>query len=341
MKFSSNPLDGVHVGSTGKKKNNAILDSQGNVLLNRQGREWSENDQLPYDLLMKGMDYRYQAELLNYQNEYNSPEQQALRMRQAGINPDLVGTSNNPSASSNASAPNTQLNEGAETARKMQYAQQFIELIPQAVKLYTDMKSFEQSNQLSDLQIAQGVQALGDNEVMKQFTLEDLQSAVSMPQANLSHIKNKKLRSKVDDYIFSLVSDASNRDYAKGLVYDKKKRAESNRQGFLGLLSSFGFDVEDDIFVSVLREFNDVLYGSQQAKNKYDKDYYSNVSGSDDAKLHKTETSKKTTVAENDVMADLFKKASDKLDSKEPKEQITGAIMYLVLSLMRSKAGVQ
>lgn len=332
MKFTSNPLSGVSV----QGKN--IVGADGQSLLKRHGVAWDENDQIGYDLLMKSMDYRYQSDLLNYQNEYNSPEQQAIRMRQAGINPDLVGTANNPSATSSASAPSTQLKGGDVVARNIGIAKDFINVIPQAFQIYEQMRSLGQTSSLRDIEILKGIQSIGDSEVSRQFTLDDLKSAVSMPQADLTHINNKKLRRRVDDYIFSLVSDASNRDYAQSLVYDKKRSAESNRQGFLKLLGEFGYNIDDKLFVDVLREFNDVIFGEKKSVSKYNKSYHDSLDGSQQAATENKQLEKAEKVAENDMMAELMKRANKKFDSGDAKEQIIGAIMFIGLSLIQNSS---
>lgn len=43
-----------------------------------------------------------ELDIMEYQNFYNSPEQQAIRMRQAGLNPDLQGIENHSSAGASA-----------------------------------------------------------------------------------------------------------------------------------------------------------------------------------------------------------------------------------------------
>lgn len=62
---------------------------------------------LQYQHDLAAAQYSAEMQLMMYQNMYNSPEAQAKRMRQAGLNPDLAGVSGEPSAglSGNVTTP--------------------------------------------------------------------------------------------------------------------------------------------------------------------------------------------------------------------------------------------
>ena len=53
-------------------------------------------------LLSKAVDLEAEKYLMDYENEYNSPINQAIRMRQAGLNPDLQGVAQHTAASGSA-----------------------------------------------------------------------------------------------------------------------------------------------------------------------------------------------------------------------------------------------
>lgn len=334
--FSSNPLSGVHIGNTGKKKNNAIIGPNGEVLLQRKGTDWSENDQLGYDLLMKSMDYQYQADLLNYQNEYNSPLEQVKRDREAGINSDLQQISSTPSASSSASAPSTQLNEGAERQRSLSIAKSFFDVLPQAVSMYTQMKSSIVDSQMKQVDLARSVDALARHEIGTQFTLDDLNSSISLPAPELSHYRSKRLRQAISDRIFRYVYDGSDRSLAKGIVYDARHSAERHRQDFLGLLGNYGFSIDDDTFVGVLREFNDVLFGSQKSANKDKMEYHDNRDSASLADTENKEVRKRNLEADNDILADILSRSNRLMKSDKAGDKLKGGLLFFICFLMQN-----
>lgn len=337
--FSNNPLSGVKLGNSKGKKNgsdNAILGPNGEVLLKRQGTDWSENDQIGYDLLMKSMDYDYQAALLNYQNEYNSPVEQVKRMREAGLNPDLQSVSNTPSASSSATAPSTQLNEGAERARNMSIAKSFFDVLPQAVSMYTQMKSSIIDSQMKQVDLARSIDALARHEIGTQFTLEDLNTTTNLPTPDLSHYRGKRLRQAISDRIFRYVYDGSDRSIAKGIVYDARHSAERNRQDFLGLLGSYGFSLDDDTFIGVLREFNDVLYGSQKSANADKKEYHDTRDFGKLADTENKEVDKRNLEADNDILADILSRSNKLMKSDKPADKLKGGLLFFICFLMQN-----
>lgn len=334
--FTSNPLSGVHIGGTGKKKNNAIIGPDGEVLLKRQGIDWSENDQMGYDLLMKSMDYQYQADLLNYQNEYNSPLEQSKRMRLAGINPDLQQFTSTPSASSTASAPGTQLNEGAERQRTLSIAKSFFDVLPQAVSMYTQMKSSIVDSQMKQVDLARSIDALARHEIGTQFSLDDLNTTTNLPTPDLSHYRGKRLRKAISDRIFRYVYDGSDRSIAKGLVYDARHGAERNRQDFLGLLGNYGFSLDDDTFIGVLREFNDVLYGSQKSANTDKKQYHDTRDFEKLADTENKEVNKRNLEADNDILADILSRSNKLMKSDKAGDKLKGGLLFFICFLMQN-----
>lgn len=63
------------------------------------GKKWNEQDAALYETFMASLGFQNELALMDYQNEYNSPEAQVRRMRAAGLNPDLQGIENYGSAS--------------------------------------------------------------------------------------------------------------------------------------------------------------------------------------------------------------------------------------------------
>ena len=71
--------------------------------------EWMSGKQRR-SLMSKSADFNAEVALMNMENEYNSPINQAIRQRQAGLNPDLVGVAQHTAAS--GSAPSGQADLG-------------------------------------------------------------------------------------------------------------------------------------------------------------------------------------------------------------------------------------
>lgn len=64
---------------------------------------FTKEDEAQYNVDMANAQWLAQLSLIDYQNQYNSPENQALLMKQAGLNPDLLGLSGvQPSADGSA-----------------------------------------------------------------------------------------------------------------------------------------------------------------------------------------------------------------------------------------------
>lgn len=332
-KFNSNPLRGVTIDNGW---NGAIKDSSGNILLEREGHSWSENDQMGYDLLMKQMDYDYQADLMNYQNQYNSPAEQAKRLREAGINPDLQQIQNQPSASSSASAPTTQLNEGAEFARNLSIARDVLQSLPSAIQMYQQIESNNLDLSLKDLRVADEADKIARREIGKQLTLDDLKDKFSNPHLNLngySKRMQKRIQTEIDNYVW----DVNNREVARGIVYDAKKDAEAKRQGYLDILGRHGFSLDDDVFLGIIKEVNTAIHDANKGRLDYEKDYYNSASGTSKGQAEKSQYELSKKKSDNDIAATLFQKANELMDSKDSKDQLKGGLLYIGLLFAQSK----
>lgn len=68
---------------------------------------WSKEDQALFEVQMAAAQQQNAWSQMEYENWYNSPEQQARRQRLAGLNPDLIGVENTPSASPGNVTPPT------------------------------------------------------------------------------------------------------------------------------------------------------------------------------------------------------------------------------------------
>lgn len=112
--------------------------------------QMTNEDMARIDVSMANTNWMQQLALMDYENFYNSPEQQASRMRQAGLNPDLQGVDNTPSASATPNTP------------QMPAAQSRLEQAGAAVSMIASVGNITASMMQGVSSIAtQGIQRLG------------------------------------------------------------------------------------------------------------------------------------------------------------------------------------
>ena len=145
---------------------------------------FTKEDEAKYNVEMAEAQWLAQLSLIDYQNQYNSPEHQALLMKQAGLNPDLTGlTGVQPSA--DGSAPSAASPSGSNPT----------EVIGQAASIFGTVVSLTNS-------IAAGAVALGgkilDNDIKN---LDKVGKTLELGTDIASQIKPRPL----EDY--SLVLD--------------------------------------------------------------------------------------------------------------------------------------
>lgn len=306
------------------------------------GREWSQGDQAHYDLYLKSLEFDNNMDMLNYVNEYNSPQAQAQRMRAAGLNPDLQSINADtasPIQTTAPSAPNG-VSHVDTVSKYANIAQQFFELIPQAISTYQSIRGGFQQLNMNDLQLLNTSDSIAQREISKQLTFDQLNRPEVTPKLSYQHLPKRQQR-RIERQVSSYLDDFNSRHYAKNFVYRARAGAETARQDYLNLLGKYGFDVNDEAFVKVIKSFNEVLSNASKTKAEYDNSYYSQKDGVSLANTENKEVSKRGKVADNDVFADLMSKANSLIDSKDTSDKVGGYIMYILLGLMKSKsAGV-
>ena len=133
---------GVNTGNStiASKKNPIVIGGQ------NYGSKWNDQDAAAFNLYMSELGFENELQLLDYQNKYNSPIEQAKRMRAAGLNPDLMGVNMSESAGANQSVP--QSSGGADTMSPLQAFQQstsvlthIMSSVQTAIKSFSDIKS--------------------------------------------------------------------------------------------------------------------------------------------------------------------------------------------------------
>lgn len=191
------------------------------------GRKWNDADAALLSAQMQALGMQQELDLMNYENWYNSPAQQAQRMREAGLNPDLQGIDNHSAANGKVPTPTipTGMNAG-------QFAIELTDTITsvmgQALKTYQEMKLFSQQSFSND--IANDKSALEYARTLAQY--RGKYKPKSTPTAAIP--KNGELQpSLIEDSSF-LPFSGNNRRYAKRVNYWTKKISQYDDYGLAG-----------------------------------------------------------------------------------------------------------
>lgn len=303
------------------------------------GKNWSDADQVKYDLYLKSLEFDNNVDMIDYINQYNSPAAQVARLRDAGLNPNLQSIDAGTAEGQTTSAPSAPqgMSNIDRTQKVTTIAQQFLELIPQAIQLYQSIQGGFLDLDQKAIGVTSGIDQIAQTELGKQLDIQDLNNPKVVPKISIAHLP-KRLQKRIENQYHTYIEDFRHRDLARSFIYKSKLSGETPRQDYLGLLSKYGYDVNDDAFVKVLKAFNQVIAGSTKAHSQYDKDYYSKKNGTKLAETENKEVEKRGKVADNDVYADLMSKANELIDSKEKSDKVGGYIMYLLLGLLKSRS---
>lgn len=220
------------------------------------------------------MQMQDQWDMWNANNEYNSPANQASRLREAGINPDLQGVDN--VSASMPSAPTPNVPQQGYTPLSADIFALMPSILETAERLQSiDMNSFSLDN---------AMQQSIDERLLSVLTREDIES-----------LKNEKFdfRMLSTDFWDSVpqLSKQSRRRY-ENYVYQRMRNPEVWRryqEGLTGESSSI-FDFEkitgnplfspDGTASKDLSDFLQLVNDVDQATMKYNRDYYNTASGS-------------------------------------------------------------
>lgn len=113
-----------------------------------------------YNKEMAALQNQYNIDMWNRQNEYNSPVQQMNRLKEAGLNPNLMygqGTVGNASSAPHLSAPNAPDVQGA--VRDAAKAINPFQIMEMVIKLRKDLADAESAEQRANILGIQGLVA--------------------------------------------------------------------------------------------------------------------------------------------------------------------------------------
>lgn len=231
-----------------------------------------------------------ELEIMNYQNQYNSPSAQAQRLREAGINPDLVGVDSNQSADASASMGSSPVGSNpidiagsimnvVQTTFSMASG-----LMTGALSMFSGLADIDAKN-ISNVKELLGLgtslagmvaplgNATGSSDIMND-TISGSYSSSSVAPLNSRNLRKLKKLSGV----------IRNSPQANAQFWSSSKEAEDARQETAKLVSS-PYSADDfnemvDCFRPVTKAIADNLLSSLRVdskKLKFDDDYYNNA----------------------------------------------------------------
>ena len=240
---------------------------------------------------IKGAEFDADLALLDYQNEYNSPTAKAERMRAAGLNPDLVGIDGVPDSSglSGVSSPMSTPMSGADTADFwLSNSQNILASAMQFAQQMQSMRASALDNDIKNLDYVKALQSLKDDvsssSLFGKFLNPDEEFSSSLFTSGLSKRNRKRFNNSfITSDSFSRYNKRIN-DYASSAISAGESLALGNLRG------NGSFDPADmasgykDV-AEFLEQVQKYSASADAHQEKYRSDYYSNSSGSLDARI--------------------------------------------------------
>ena len=300
----TNPLSGINFG----KKN--ITDSSGNILLSRKGTHWSEDDQMGFDLLMQSMQNDFNLGLMQYENEYNSPAEQARRMREAGLNPDILGLNGERAseAGQNVGTPNTQLNAGATAQRFTNGLFTAFQMAEQFVNSYSNFKYMGAMSDTSRLSNAQQMDSLSLSYILDQVSPDSVKDSnyedkrVDLLSAAESFGRTELGLTRKQSKSFALtVSRKLDSPSFRNAYYKSMNEGASNRNEYLAKTTGDLYSDSDESMRILLDEVVNMYIDRSKSSMKADKAQFDDVK-----QYHDSFDASQSAVSENAYNRDKY-----------------------------------
>lgn len=259
--------------------------------LNRKNRKWQEkmyNRRLQDQRADWQMQNEYNEEMYN---KYNSPIAQVQQLQAAGLNPDLNGIDSQalPAAGSIPAAPD------AGSAPYQMPAMDFVGTFAQMASMFQQIEAASLDNDLKREQIRSSVlpdvldKAARYYNPYLNYDSDDLQQIV-LNKKNLRSYFRSRGMSKSSARIAANMFDSLNpKDIVKSYFETDSGMHKSRTDNFSITGDSLFSDNNDTMksnfrtFSKAIADFNKLLREAQSSKANYDKDFYDNSNGADDA----------------------------------------------------------
>lgn len=181
------------------------------------------------------------------QNQYNSPEAQADRMRTAGMNPDLLGVGDVQEASTPAEDPNG-MSQNSGNEEFTNFGETIASVFSRAMAVFKDFKSLEQMNAVIDSQnIDNAVKMTGaiDSFIESSLTAEDM--------VDFDTYQNRMRELSAEDYMSQ---------FGEHMGFSKRQRPQFKRLMHDKLLSMSA----DEKAYNLLKNRIDAMSGSKESQ---------------------------------------------------------------------------
>lgn len=223
---------------------------------------------------------------LMQQNDFNSPSEQAERMREAGLNPDLLGTGDvAPAAQMRNDANGMQPTEGEGTdffQVASLVSQGVLDLIPQVMSFATNLqqlKGIRVDNDLKELSFGQNARQAAEDFFLSSVTEQDYREAfekndwtnvLQASTANAKYLADTFLSSKKARNAFNLSYGLYSRSLAAKMAkYQTYEKFEEARKGLFELRGSTWFSDDDATMESLMKSFLEPIQKYQNKLAEY------------------------------------------------------------------------
>jgi hypothetical protein len=259
--------------------------------LNRKNRKWQEkmyNQRLQDQRADWQMQNEYNEEMYN---KYNSPIAQVQQQQAAGLNPDLNGIDSQslPAAGSLPAAPD------AGSAPYQMPAMDFVGTFAQMASMFQQIEAASLDNDLKREQIRNSVLpdvldlAARNYDPDSKYTSDDLQIPVLSPKYLRNYFLSRGMSKASSRIAANMFSKLDPKDVIKS-YFDKDSGMNKSRTDNAAITGDALFSDNNDTLKSnfktfsyAIAEFNKLLREAQTSKAKYDKAFYDNSNGGDDA----------------------------------------------------------
>lgn len=279
---------------------------------------------------IKGAEFAADLSLLDYQNQYNSPEAKAERLRAAGINPDLVGL-DGVSDSSGLSGVTGSMGAPRSSSDSAQFwlsnSQNILTTAMQFAQQMQSLRSSSLDNDIKNINFVKSLQSMKDD-----ISSSSLFGAFLNPNdfpdssfftSGLSKRNHKRLRKLMPSSQAYTSYNKRVNDYVSSSIDAGESLAIGSLRG------NGGFDPSDmakgykDV-AEFLEKVQKYSASADAYQEKYRSDYYKNSSGSLDASIDSQN---------NQVNRDILK---DSYDSSKGNKEIDKFFSELVSKLRKN-----
>lgn len=259
--------------------------------LNRKNRKWQEKmyeRRLADQRADWQMQNEYNEELYN---KYNSPTAQVRQLEAAGINPDLNGVD----SSQISSAGSLPASPDAGSAPYQMPALDFVGTFAQMASMFQQIEAASLDNDMKREQIRSSVLpdvldfAARNYDPSSKNTSDDLQIPIFSQKYLRNYFLSRGMSRASSRTAAKMVSQLDPKDVIKS-YYDKDSNMNKSRTDNFTITGDSLFSDDNDTmksnfktFSDAIAKFNKLLRDAQASKAQYDKDYYDNSNGADDA----------------------------------------------------------